>query len=408
MDEPIGQADEVTSIESRVKEISQAVNCSAERSDEETQGYLKEIAEMKRNLRKEDNKPGPVTPVEFICTADIEAKQIEWLIPGLIPLNMLTILAGRAGEGKTNLALKLAALVSREGSIFNGKPVKFGRTLIWTAEDSAEHILVPRLRSLGADMTQVDIVGERMMLQDGSIGRFDITEDLYSLFNSIGYRNRPNIPGRMYSLFIIDPLVSMVKRDMNQANHVRQALNPLKEMAEELKIAILGITHFSKGGCIGDPQDKIIGSQAFSALSRMTLGLVKDTETGNRRLLILKTNITDDKVGYEFSYEFTEDEEGFSCPKIELLGELQGDARKLMAEIEPEQLPDALNDAMGFLRGILHDGPLTSSQVKAEAIGAGHSYDTIRRAAERLGVEKRKDSGANGKWRWALPADPPA
>ena len=362
------------------------------------------VRQMQRQARAMLNKPSLLAPVEFIAASSIQAKPIEWVFDELIPSGMISILAGKAGEGKTNLALWMASLVSRENSQFNGKPVKHGRVLIWSGEDAAEYVLIPRLRAFGADMDKIDLIGRNTMDTDGRLISFSIAEDLPLLEQSIN--NRKGFAGNnTYTLLILDPIIATVRKDMNQANIVRQALDPLRELAENQNVAVLGITHFSKGGIIGEPQDKVIGSQAFTALSRMTLGLVRDSQTDNRRLVILKTNITDDRVGYEFSYTFTTDDDGCGVPRIELLGALQGSARQLMAEIAPEETAGAVADAMAFLKGILYDAPLTAKQIEAEARGAGHSWDAIRRAAQKLGIQKRKDTGPNGKWRWALPSD---
>lgn len=364
-----------------------------------------DVAKLQKQMRAMMNKPSSMTPVEFVSAMDIQPKKVEWLVPNLIPKGMISILAGKAGEGKTNIALWLASLVSNQSSRFNGKPIGYGKVLIWSGEDTAEYVLVPRLRAFGADMRQIEIVGNKTLQEDGTVRPFDISKDVPDIERSIVGRGGVQ-DGQQYVLLIIDPIVSTVRGDMNQANNVRQALEPLRELAERQGIAVLGITHFSKGSSKSDPQERVIGSQAFAALSRMTLGLARDELTDNRRLVILKTNITDDKVGYEFSYEYTMDADGCGVPRIELLRELQGNARELLSEIEPEEVvTGAVAEAMGFLKGILHDGSLTSKQVEAEAKGAGHSWDSIRKAAKKLNVEKRKDTGSNGKWRWALPSE---
>lgn len=363
--------------------------------------FCNDVAKLQRNIRAEINKPTMFAPVEFISLNNIKPKPIQWLIPGVVPKGMITVLASDGGVGKTALSLWLASLVSNQGETFNEKPVEHGRVLIWSGEDSPEYVLAPRLRALGADANYVDIIGNNTLKPDG-LRTFDITTDLYDVETSL--QNRAGDPP--YKLLIIDPIMSVVRGDSNQPNNVRQALEPLRVLAERQNIAVIGITHYSKGTSKSLPQDRVIGSQAFVALARMVLGLGKDEDTGNRRLVVLKSNIVDTNIGYEFSYQFFTDVDGCQVARIDLLNELQGSARELLAEIEPEE-PEtgAMADAIEFLKGILIDGAVPVKNIKKEADGAGYSWDTIKRASFRLNVEKRKDKVSNGIWRWTLPAD---
>lgn len=361
------------------------------------------LMDLRRNARRFNNQPSFLrgTPVEFISLSDIKPKPIQWLIPGLIPKGMITVLASDGGVGKTSLSLWLASLVSNQGEIFNGKPVDHGRVLIWTGEDSAEYVLSPRLRALGADPDFVDIIGNQIQTSEG-IKVFDITTDISEVERSLKNRSTKEEP---YKLLIIDPVMSVVRGDSNQPNTVRQSLEPLRILAERQNVAVIGITHYSKGTSKSLPQDRVIGSQAFVALARMVLGLAKDEETGNRRLVVLKSNIVDTNIGYEFSYQFFTDVNGCDVARIDLVNELHGNARELLAEIEPAEEGTAVYDAMEFLKSLLSDGALPSKQIKVDADGAGYSWDTIKRASIKLKIEKRKDKGINGVWRWSLPSE---
>ena len=66
-----------------------------------------------------------------------------------------------------------------------------------------------------------------------------------------------------------------------------------------------------------------------------------------------------------------------------------------------------LEDAQGFLRGLLEDGPVPSKQVRSDADAAGYSWATLRRAQKTLGIEATKEGGQFGggkqQWLWRLP-----
>lgn len=361
-----------------------------------------EMLEIDKQVAESKTVPSYQSPVQLIPAHLIKPKPISWLISKLLARSMITLLAGVAGEGKTTLALWFAALVSNGGE-FNGQKTQEGKVLIWSGEDSAEYVLAPRLRAQGANLRNIDFVGSKTF-ESGEIRPFDITTDIPLIESTIEKHNNPY--GLNYSLVIIDPIMSVVLGDPHKSSHVRQSIEPLREMAERQGVAVLGITHFSKGASMKDPQDRVIGSQAFAAVSRAVLGLVRNEETGIRRLVILKSNITETNVGYDFEYKFYTDMDGCSVAGIDLVGMPSGSARELMAEFEPQEADGGVvADAKEFLEGLLHDAPLPVKQVKADADGAGFSWDAIRRAAQRLGVEKRKDLGSNGVWRWALPSD---
>ena len=316
---------------------------------------------------------------------------------------MITLLASDSGVGKTLITLWLASLVSNQGSTFNGKPVEHGRVLIWSGEDSPEYILSPRLRALGANANYVDIIGDHTLKPEG-LKVFDISTDLHEVEMSLQNRYNPkqNTP---YKLLVINPVMSVVRGDPNQATNVRQALEPLRLIAERQNMGVIGITHYSKGTSKSLPQDRVIGSQAFVAFARMVLSLGKDEETGNRRLVVVNSNIVDTNIGYEFSYQFFTDVDGCEVARIELLNELHGSAKELLVEIEPIDEGSAVAEATEFLQDILQEKPLHQKEVMQAAKDADISWAAIKRASIRMKIDKSKEKGLRyGKSIWKLPS----
>ena len=84
-----------------------------------------------------------------VSAADVKPRAVEWLMPGRVPVGMLTLLAGDPDLGKSTLSCLLAAQVSR------GDLGPAGRVLIANAEDSPDATLVPRLIAAGADLHAV-------------------------------------------------------------------------------------------------------------------------------------------------------------------------------------------------------------------------------------------------------------
>lgn len=58
-------------------------------------------------------------------------------------------------------------------------------------------------------------------------------------------------------------------------------------MGEKLKTAVLGISHFSKGTLARDPIERVTGSIAFGALSRMLLATAKMTDPNGQEKRVL-------------------------------------------------------------------------------------------------------------------------
>ena len=102
----------------------------------------------------------PLSVVQVTCAIEIKPKPIGWLWNGWLARGKLEVLAGRAGTGKTTIAIALAATISIGGRFPDGTRSPVGNVLIWSGEDSAEDTLVPRLIAAGADLSKVHFIGD--------------------------------------------------------------------------------------------------------------------------------------------------------------------------------------------------------------------------------------------------------
>src|SRR5262249_26835328 len=94
---------------------------------------------------------------------------------------------------------------------------------------------------------------------------------------------------------VIDPITAYLgKIDSYKDDQVRSVLGPLAQMAEEERVAILGIIHPNKSTTATSILNRMFGSIGFGAAARSVFGVAydPDDETKTRRLFMpIKMNI---------------------------------------------------------------------------------------------------------------------
>lgn len=346
----------------------------------------------------ERHRPPPADGVILARGDTLSPEPVRWLWPGWLALGKLAILAGAPGTGKTTCALAMAATVTVGGLWPDGTRCPAGDVLIWSGEDDAADTLLPRLVAAGADRTRVFFVGDTV--EDGQRRPFDPATDTAALLAAA--RKLPAL-----RFILVDPVVSAVAGDSHKNTEVRRGLQPLVDFAAAAGAALLGITHFSKGGQGMDPAQRVTGSIAFTAVARVVLvaAKVKDEEGNERRILARsKSNLGPDEGGFSYSLEQCEPLPGIWTSRAVWGDALAGSARDLLAEPEESrELAGPAGEAADFLRERLALGMCPSKTIQAEAEAAGIAWMTVRRAADKLGVVKRK-GGMNAGWYWSLPS----
>ncbi len=327
---------------------------------------------------------------------DLTPQQIGWLWKHWLALGKLHILAGATGVGKTTIAMAVIATCTMGGRFPDGTRCEPGNVLIWSGEDDPADTLLPRLIAAGGDKNRVFfITGARL---NGEVTPFDPARDMVQLVDAA-----QRIGG--ISLLVVDPVVSAVAGDSHNNAEVRRALQPLVDLAGVLNAAVLGISHFAKGGQGQDPTQRVIGSVAFAAVARVVwvAAKVKGEDGEDRRILARsKSNIGPDDGGFEYHLEQVEALPGIEASRVAWGKAVEGTARELLTD--PTDDPDAAprDDAADFLRQVLQNGQVPTKTIKAEALDAGHAWRTVCRAADDLMVIKKKGGMSEG-WYWQLP-----
>ncbi len=327
--------------------------------------------------------------VVAIAASQVRREAVEWLVPGRIPLGMVTVLAGVGGLGKSTLTCLWAA----ENS---------GVTLIATAEDSPETTVRPRLEAVGADLDRVRFVLVRTEedIEDG----IAIPDDVPRLEAIVAETGA--------TLVIVDPLVAHLPGsvDSYKDQSVRRALAPLYRLAKAQRCAVVTLIHLNKAQGLA-PLARLSGSGAFGNAARSVLLLDRDPddeENGLRRVLAqIKNNVGPEMPSllYEIEPIVLPEEEGeprVETSRLKLLGESEHDGRALLALPSGEERSQ-LDEAVEFLRAELHGGGrYPASDVLRAARALGFSQTTLHRARLKLGVATTKE-GFEGHWEWSLP-----
>ena len=186
-----------------------------------------------------------VAGLQTICAASISPQRVEWLWPGRIPLGMMTQLQGDPKAGKSLLTIDVAARVSKGRSWPDGQAGadQAGDVLLFSAEDPASAVIVPRLIAAGADLERIQIVQGVVQPQADDVTHFNLAADVRRLEEHIRAQNTPP------RLVVFDPLSAYLGGTKTHIDaDVRSVLAPLTTLAGELGFALVTITHLRKSG----------------------------------------------------------------------------------------------------------------------------------------------------------------
>jgi putative DNA primase/helicase len=338
--------------------------------------------------------------VVLTCASSITPEPVRWLWRDWLAQGKLHILAGAPGQGKTTIALAFMATVTTGGRWPDGTRCPVGNVLMWSGEDDPGDTLIPRLMAMGADRSRVFfITGARIA---GEVQPFDPARDMPMLLA------QAEVVGDV-RLLIVDPVVSAVLGDSHKNTEVRRAMQPLVDLGAALDCAVLGISHFSKGGAGSDPASRVVGSIAFTAVARVVLvaAKVKSEDGSDRRILARgKSNVGPDDGGFEYHIEQSEPLPDIHASYIAWGDAVAGSARDLLTDPNEQdgEEKSAVDAAADFVRQVLADGLTPSNTVKTEAASAGVSWASVRRASDSLNVIKTKGNAESGGiWYWKLP-----
>ena len=211
-------------------------------------------------------------------------------------------------------------------------------------------------------------------------------------------------------LVVVDPVSSYLgKTDSHKNSEVRGVLEPLSEMAQRTRVAMLSVTHFSKAGSNNTTRalHRFIGSIAFTCAPRAAFAVIEDAEYDDRRLFLhAKNNLAQAPQGLAFRLEQCLVEDDILASRI--LWDADPVAitanEALAAEATGTEPRTAKADAVEFLQAALTGGPIPATDAKRMAREHGLTDKAIRSAREALGVKVNRDGfGPGSQSLWSLP-----
>lgn len=342
-----------------------------------------------------DGIDGTQTDAVGVFLSEVEPEQVLWLWDRRLPLGKLTVLDGDPGLGKSTVAFDLAARLTRGRAMPDGTGGgKAAGVVVLSAEDGLTDTIVPRLIAAGADRSRV-LALQACPDSDGK------GEHPPALPDDIEYV-RAAIVRAEARLVIIDPLMAYLSGDTNshRDQDIRRVLFQVATMAEDTGAAVIAVRHLNKSGG-GQAIYRGGGSIGIIGAARSGLLVACDPDDENRRVLApIKNNLC--KPPESLSFHLEADPAG--AARVVWDGTSTHSASALLAMPSTDEERHAIDDAKDFLLTVLADGPVASSQVLAEARGAGMSEKTLRRAKDALGVVPKKTSMSGG-WVWSLSED---
>jgi hypothetical protein len=343
--------------------------------------------------------------LQLVPFSKIKLRRVQFAIEGLVPISLLTLIAGTVDLGKSTLLDDWTARWTR-GQLpgaFAGIPVN---VLVASTEDDPETVIGPRLLAAGADLDRV--FWARVPADERDL---ILPDDLPAL--------EPLIKKREIRALRLDPVLGYLPNrvDVWKESDVRRALRPLQRIVRAHGMAFLGVMHFSKAQ-VDEVLMRIAHSGAFVQVARSVLVVVRDFRPGadsTARLLVHpKCNVGPKQTTTVFRLEnrTVDDEEGAPIKTVGLtwIGEAPEITPRDLAivptvagkRVDPRARQSKDDVASDVIQEMVSKGPQVPWKIYQAGKAKGLGVKVLRRVARDLGVTMGPQV-FGGPWVWALP-----
>ncbi len=315
--------------------------------------------------------------LRLIRMSEVELQNVDWLWYPYIAFGKITIIQGDPGEGKTTLALRLAAACSNGTALPEMHEHEPFNVIYQTAEDGLGDTVKPRLMDAGADESKIFCISE----DEKALSFLD--ERLENAITATGAR-----------LMILDPLQAYLgeKIDMNRANEIRSVLKKVAAVAERTGCAIVLVGHLNKAQGSSSSY-RGLGSIDFRAAARSVLLVGRLKKEPNVRVIVHdKSSLAPE--GHSLAFALG-DEDGFRW--LDGYGDMTSD--ELLCGIGSETKTAAAED---LIRSMLAaEETVYADEIFRVAAMKNISRRTVNEAKKNIDGIVTKKNGRN--WCWSLP-----
>ena len=320
----------------------------------------------------------------------VERENIDWLIPGLIARNEVTIVEGDPGLGKSYFVQMVAK------SICDGEKIKLvsekyrpkkDKIVYFDTENTASSVTKPRLEDN-------ELVHQENFIQSESPFSVDDAER-WSIV--IDHLDRVNP-----ALVVFDTINTYIgAADTHKASETQQAIGYFKDIARRFNCGVVLVRHLTKSG-----SNKAIyrgqGSIAFAGAARIVVSVWKSpVDEDDRIVSCTKINISIPFQSFTYSIESLPDTLKSKNRSRLVWGEHTDMTSEDMVVSDVLEKDNSKKEAIEFLKESLKDGQIEVTKVIKMAEARSISKTTLHRASIKLGVVKTK-KGSDKKSYWSL------
>jgi hypothetical protein len=362
-----------------------------------------ELIEARRTgIRPRDLKGGPSRlepgsrPVKTVPFDTSRSVPPTWAWQDRYVTGYLNLILGEEKVGKGVLAAWTIARLTRgelPGAHF-GKPA---HCLVVADEDQWHHVWVPRLYAAdvnGPFIHKVETVGGEIM---------DVFTHTEAIRNEV-----ERVDAALLYLDALDDLLA----DTNayNAREVRAALHPLRTLADEAQVAVVGSKHPNKSGTTF--RELLSGSPQYVAAARSSLLLTQDPDGSeeSRVVAVGPGNLARKPKALAFRIEGAEFELNdyhWDVPVATGFKEIEKSVAELIAGEAAKPGPPPSADrgiARAAIEAALTDGePHLASPIRGDLEKRGISKNQIGKARDELAIQTSYTKEAPPKTLWALP-----
>lgn len=328
--------------------------------------------------------------------ADTVVGRVEWLIPGLIPAGVVTLIEGRKGRGKSTVLVAIAAAMSGGPKVPGWSPVAPALVAWVGSEDRWDTTVCRRIRAAAANPMLVQHM--EVPVQGGRPRRPTIPDDEDWV--------RARLRESHAKLWIIDPIDAIKSGRLNLSvpQDSNTLMDSLTRIAWEWGGSILCSRNLRKDSS-GDPLDHGLGGIGLANRARAIIRLDKHPHTA-ATFVMHGIACNEGEPCPPQIYRFAGDQG--EAKTIEWVGKCDLSTETLVTGQGDPADEEEVRDADRVLYHCLRDGPRPCTEVVDVARSAAVSEPQLKRARARLGVKAVQPSGeGRNYWMWHPPTSWP-